>query len=74
MGFFSRQISTSYHGHDIAISGTVGGNLKSSTIKLYSDVAKEGELQSQGVKGEAVVAYRNPLTTLDLKFSGFPVG
>mgnify|MGYP001822480583 CR=1 FL=1 len=36
-------------------------------------VAKAGGLQSQGVKGEAVVSYRNPLTTLDLKSSGFPV-
>ena len=42
-------------------------------IELYPDVAKVGELQSQGVKGEAVVTYRNPLTTQDLKFSGFPV-
>jgi 3-keto-5-aminohexanoate cleavage enzyme len=41
---------------------------------LYPNVAKAGELQSQGVKGEAVVVYRNPLTTLDLKFSGFPGG
>jgi hypothetical protein len=37
-------------------------------------VSKAGGLQSQGGKGEAVVAYRNPLTTKDLKFSGFPSG
>ena len=36
--------------------------------------AKVGGLQSQGVRGEAVVAYRDPLTTQDLKSSGFPEG
>ena len=41
---------------------------------IYPNVAKVGGLQSQGVKGEAVVAYRNPLTTQNLKSSGFPVG
>jgi hypothetical protein len=29
---------------------------------------------SGGVKGEIVVGYLDPLTTLNLKFSGFPVG
>ena len=29
---------------------------------------------SGGVKGEIVVGYLDPLTTQDLKFSGFPVG
>jgi hypothetical protein len=38
------------------------------------NVAKVGGLQSQGVNGEAVVAYCDPLTTQDLKSSGFPVG
>ncbi|MFZ1199594.1 MAG: hypothetical protein WAO07_05450, partial [Desulfobacterales bacterium] len=33
----------------------------------YPNVAKVGGLQSQGVKGEAVNSYRNPLTTQDLK-------
>ena len=28
----------------------------------------------QGVKGEIVVGYLDPLTTQDLKSSGFPVG
>ena len=36
-------------------------------------VAKARGLQSQGVKGEAVVGYRDPLTTQDLKSSDFPV-
>jgi len=36
------------------------------------NVAKAGGLQSQGVKGEAVIGYRNPLTTQDLKSSSFP--
>jgi len=36
-------------------------------------VAKVGGLQSQGVKGENVVGYLDPLTTQDLKSSGFPV-
>ncbi len=38
------------------------------------NVAKVGGLQSQGVKGEIVVGYLDPLTTQDLKSSGFPVG
>ncbi len=38
------------------------------------NVAKVGGLQSQGVKGEVVVGYLDPLTTQDLKSSGFPVG
>ena len=36
------------------------------------NVAKVGGLQSQGVKGDAVVGYREPLTTRDLESSGFP--
>ena len=35
-------------------------------------VAKGGGLESQGVKGEAVIGYRDPLTTRDLKSSSFP--
>jgi hypothetical protein len=42
--------------------------------KLVPNVAKAGVLQSQGVKGEAVISYRNPLTTKDLKSSDFPSG
>ena len=42
--------------------------------RLYPNVAKVGGLQSQDVKGEVVVSYFDPLTTQDLKFSGFPVG
>ena len=41
---------------------------------VVPNVAKAGGFQSQGVKGEAVVAYRESLTTQDLKFSGFPEG
>jgi hypothetical protein len=41
---------------------------------IYPNVAKAGGLQSQGVKGEAVIGYRKPLTTQDLKSSGFPEG
>jgi len=41
---------------------------------VYPNVAKAGGLQSQGVKGEVVVVYHDPLTTQDLKFSGFPAG
>ncbi|MDX2512855.1 MAG: hypothetical protein QNK25_12475 [Desulfobacterales bacterium] len=37
---------------------------------LYPNVAKAGGLQSQGVEGEAVVVYREPLTTPDLMSSG----
>ena len=42
--------------------------------EVYLNVAKVGGLQSQGVKGDAVVGYREPLTTQDLKSSGFPGG
>ena len=37
---------------------------------IYPNVAKAGGLQSQGVEGEAVVVYREPLTTPDLMSSG----
>jgi hypothetical protein len=43
-------------------------------IDVNPNVAKAGGLQSQGVEGEIVVVYLDPLTTQDLKFSGFPVG
>jgi hypothetical protein len=36
------------------------------------NVAKVGGLQSPGVKGEIVVGYLDPLTTQDLRSSGFP--
>ena len=32
-------------------------------MKLYPNIAIAGGLQSQGVKGEAVISYRNPLKT-----------
>ena len=40
----------------------------------YPNGAKVGGLQIQGVKVEIVVGYIDPLTTQDLKFSGFPEG
>ena len=43
-------------------------------FNVFPNVAKVGGLQSQGVKGEIVVGYLDPLTTQDLKSSGFPVG
>jgi hypothetical protein len=43
-------------------------------LKKNPNVAKAGGLQSQGVKVEIVVGYIDPLTTQDLKSSGFPVG
>jgi hypothetical protein len=42
------------------------------TLEATPQIAKAGGLQSKGFKGEAVISYRNPLTTQDLKFSGFP--
>jgi len=42
------------------------------TIAIDPNFAKAGGLQSPGVKGEAVISYRNPLRTQDLKSSGFP--
>jgi hypothetical protein len=41
-------------------------------VRYNPNVAKVGGLQSQGVKVEIVVGYIDPLTTQDLKFSGFP--
>jgi hypothetical protein len=38
------------------------------------DVAKAGGLQRRDGKGDAVVYYREPLTTKYLKISGFPEG
>jgi hypothetical protein len=38
------------------------------------NVAKVGGLQSQGVKGDVVVLYFEPLTTPNLKSSGVPEG
>jgi hypothetical protein len=43
-------------------------------MRVNPNIAKAGGLQSQGVKGEIVVGYLDPLTTQDLKFSGFPKG
>jgi hypothetical protein len=40
----------------------------------YLNFARVGGLQSQGAKGEAVVGYRKPLATLNLKSSGTPEG
>ena len=40
---------------------------------VHPSVAKTGGLQRQGTKGEAVVIDCNPLATLDLGASGFPV-
>jgi hypothetical protein len=48
--------------------------LRQSTRCVHPNAAKAGGLQSQGVKGEAVVVDRNPLTTQDPQFSGFPAG
>jgi hypothetical protein len=40
----------------------------------YLNFARVGGLQSQGAKGEAVVGYREPLATRNLKSSGTPEG
>ena len=41
---------------------------------VYPNVGKVGGLQRRGGKGDAVVYYREPLTTKYLKNSGFPEG
>jgi hypothetical protein len=51
---------------------TMESDCKTSGRGINPNVAKSGGLQSQGVKGEVVVVYRDPLTTQDLKSSGFP--
>ncbi len=40
----------------------------------YPNVANVGGLQSQGVEGEVVVLYFEPLTTQNLRSSGVPEG
>jgi hypothetical protein len=42
--------------------------------RVDPNVANVGGLQSQGVEGEVVVLYFEPLTTQDLKSSGVPEG
>jgi hypothetical protein len=42
--------------------------LRGKTLKIILDINKPG------VKGEIAVGYLDPLTTQDLKSSGFPVG
>ena len=49
-------------------------SLSDNKLNLNPNVAKVGGLQSQGVKVEIVIVYIDPLTTQDLKSSGFPVG
>jgi len=49
-------------------------SVECKTVPVDPNVAKVGGLQSQGVKGEVVVFYRDPFTTQDLKSSGFPEG
>ena len=41
--------------------------LLDSPVNINPNLAKAGGLQSQGVKGEFVVVYLDPLTTQDLK-------
>jgi len=38
--------------------------------RINPNLAKAGGLQSQGIEGEAVGVCREPLTTLDLMYSG----
>ena len=47
---------------------------KKNLCELNPNVANVGGLQSQGVKGEVVVIYFEPLTTQNLKSSGVPEG
>ncbi|MGD8720870.1 MAG: hypothetical protein PVG46_03660 [Desulfobacterales bacterium] len=57
-----------------------GLNLVGERKQTYRNpnAAKAGGLQSQGLKGDAVISYRNPLIPptagQDLKSSGFPAG
>jgi hypothetical protein len=41
---------------------------------FYLYFAHVGGFQSQGAKGEAVVRYRDPLASLNMKASGVPEG
>jgi hypothetical protein len=59
---------------DIGLAGKFSAEHIALFQLVYLNVAKVGGLQSQGVKGEAVVGYRELLTTQDLKSSGFPGG
>ncbi len=50
----------------------VGGLQSKTDTEIYK--IRRVIPQSGGVKGEIVVGYLDPLTTQDLKSSGFPVG
>jgi len=54
------------------LSSRITSRLDVVFVIINPNVAKAGGLQSQGVKGEAVIGYRDPLTTRDLKSSRFP--
>lgn len=56
------------------IHTVIGRKYSSYDVLVPPIVAKVGGLQSQGVKGEVVVIYCEPLTKLDLESSGFPGG
>jgi hypothetical protein len=81
--FCDRWISRRSRTHDQMVQAARSGKQNIAEGSMASgiqkdrrclNVAKAGGLQSQGVKGEVVVVYRNPLTTQDLKSSGFPAG
>jgi hypothetical protein len=57
-------------GGDIPRSGPISEN--SPGYSINPNVANVGGLRSQGVEGEVVVLYFEPLTTQNLKFSGDP--
>ena len=50
----------------------VQGGVEINKLTLYPNIANVGGLQIQGVKGEVVVLYFDPLTTQNLKSSGVP--
>jgi hypothetical protein len=72
-----------YRGLELTLFMATMGNLPLETLfgfcltgvcQIYPSVAKERGLQRQGIKGEDVIFYFEPLITPHLKSSRFPNG
>ena len=74
VGVILRPLIKCYHSYTLQVDIPQIATDIPITKSVDPNVAKAGGLQSQGVKGEIVVGYLDPLTTQDLKSSGFPEG
>lgn len=65
MGLYSRDISVSYNGHEIALSASLGVTLTTATYKLYIDGAlvDEDSVSVWGMVVGTVVTLRGQIPT-----------